>query len=225
MKKNSYSGLTVGIDINQLEEILLKTIPRFSSDRELVAMSKSFKGLSARYKSQGRKFNDFDLIEILNVLDASLDKVPSLPTSSVAQIHTYIGHIKALKKQYGCAIQSFLKALWILTSKNNTCDTPPIYVALTTHHLGLMYGHDGNLGQAISLLERAMRIYKQLNVKENSVIYGNALSSLKAFRDARALKFTKVSRFSLSMVIYEETEWTETLLPRRSISRLATNLF
>merc|ERR1712232_1189698 len=142
---------------------------------------------------QGRKFNDFDLIEILNVLDASLDKVPSLPTSSVAQIHTYIGHIKALKKQYGCAIQSFLKALWILTSKNNTCDTPPIYVALTTHHLGLMYG--------------------------------NALSSLKAFRDARALKFTKVSRFSLSMVIYEETEWTETLLPRRSISRLATNLF
>jgi len=104
----------------------------------------------------------------------------------VAQVHTYIGHIKAVQKQYGCAIQSFLKALWILTSKNHACDTPAIYVALTTHHLGLMYGHNGNRREAISLLEKAVSCYKQLNVKENSVIYGNALSSLKAFREAQS---------------------------------------
>lgn len=77
---------------------------------------------------------------------------------------------------------------------NNNDDTSHrhpenINASLTTHRLALMYGKNRNYVEATVLLEKVLKSYKKLNVKEHHRIYKNAKQSLSAFRG----DFTKSS--------------------------------
>jgi len=233
-KQISFGGLSVEIDLKELETFLTVTIPKYCTRNQslLIKRSKMYgKGLAERYKSQGLAADEEELNEIISILMIFLDKSPrSLPFDIVKQVHSFIGFIKGMEELYDEAIRSFLKVLWIESAKlkrsklnnnpkkklntlkynssslgrkqqslddedsTNNDDKSHrhpenIYVSLTTHRLALMYGKNRNYVEATALLEKVLKSYKKLNVKEHHRIFRNAKQSLSAFQG----NFTKSS--------------------------------
>jgi len=205
-----FSGLCVELNLKELEEFMVVTIPQYCSRNQtlLSVRSKMYgKGLAEKYISQNFKEDEYELEEIMLILTIFLDKSPrSLSLDIVKQVHTFIGHIKGLQQSYDEAIQSFLKVLWIETSKLSKSSSSSssskkrgvfkissslssrmqpednINTSLTTHRLAIMYGRNGNYLEATSLLEKVLKNYKNLNVKEHHNIYMNANKALSSFQ-------------------------------------------
>jgi len=225
-RKMRFSGLSVEINLKELETFLSVTIPEYCTRNQslLITRSKIYgEGLAETYASKDITSDTEILNEIVLILMIFLDKSPrSLPMDIVKQVHTFIGFIKEMQQSYDEAIQSFLKVLWIETaklsrsklnykskknlnsSKNNpsttgkkqesldvddsdsnhsTYDYPEnINISLTTHRLALVYEKNCNYGQATALLEKVLKSYKILNVKEHHRIYRNAKQSLSTLQ-------------------------------------------
>jgi len=215
-KTSIFKSLSIEMNIKELEDFMVVTIPQYCSRNQtlLTVRSKMYgKGLAEKYKSQDFSADEYELEEILLILTLFLDKAPrSLSLDIVKQVHTFIGHIKGLQQCYDAAIQSFLKVLWIETSKLSSSSSSSsksssptidkkkrgaksssssltkmqpkdnINTSLTTHRLALMYGMNRNYLEATSLLEKVLTSYKNLNVKEHHNIYVNASKALLSFR-------------------------------------------
>jgi len=77
-----------------------------------------------------------------------------------------------------------------------------INASLTTHRLALMYGKNCNHEEAAALLEKVLKSYKILNVKEHHRIYRNAKQSLSTFRGdfEKSCEFLPERRTPFSMI-------------------------
>jgi len=176
MKKNA---LDIGLDVDQLEMILVKAIPLYSIEKEIKIMSKKYRGLGYRFRSRGCKFNKNEENDIVAILREFLTTSPSLPSSVVALTHSMLGIILARQKLHYFAIESFLKAFWIYYSNAEENSTQ---VAITAHRLGLEYGSIGDYRYASALLEKALDRYKKENHYTTLHLINNATVTLKAYQ-------------------------------------------
>lgn len=123
-KTSIFKSLSVEMNIKELEDFMVVTIPQYCSRSQtlLKVRSKMYgKGLAEKYMSQDFSSDEYELEEILLILTLFLEKAPSsLSLDIVKQVHTFIGHIKGLQQCYDGAIQSFLKVLLIETPKRSS---------------------------------------------------------------------------------------------------------
>lgn len=180
-RKNSPGNLTVGLNLAQLEMLLCESIPTFSDDVHLTEMAAGrYHGVAARHKANSSWTAD-ELNEVVTVLQHFLSSAPSLPSQLVFSVHSHLGCIQLLQQKYDNAIQSFLKALWILTSAIEPCLEQ---IGLCLHRLGISYGRNGKYGEAVNLLTKAISKYEesaQLNKDHPSLI--GAKEDLSHFRE------------------------------------------
>lgn len=174
------------MDYDELEHFLLH-LSSYSEDPEIAAVAcENFAGLASRCHRLGRDIGSADeLNQVVNMLSAILSSAQGLPSKAVARVHSFVGMIRAKQNKYDCAIRSFLKALWLQTSK---MDTPALDIAMTENRLGLAYGNSGNLPQAISLLEKSLEDYEKAKMKVEHFCVVEAQSALADFRSRHLQK-------------------------------------
>lgn len=160
MRKNSASGLSVNLNPEKLECLLL-ALCALSDNSDLAAMASMFEGLAVRYRKQGRQGCQAELLNVVALLSSSLSTLPDLSTLMVYDIHSQIGLIREFQKGPSSAIQPYLKAFWIASA---TEDISEEILAITLHRLGRVYGASGNCLQGKSLLLKAIQIYEKKNL-------------------------------------------------------------
>jgi tetratricopeptide (TPR) repeat protein len=180
-----YSNRTITVcfelDLDHLNLILYEAIALFSSDEELIEMARlKSRHLSAIYQKK-EKLTEDDLDQICTILETFLSSTSVLPAPVVAHVHTYIGLIRQHQERYDCAIDSLLKALWVRTSAQEPAD----HIAVASHRLGLAYGLASNVGQASSLLQKALQHYQEAHVPRD---HGFVLSAKQNFEKYEARK-------------------------------------
>jgi tetratricopeptide (TPR) repeat protein len=122
-----------------------------------------------------------------------------------------VGLLRARQKRYDCAIQSYLKALWVQTSSVDARDS--LNIAITENRLGLAYGKCGDLLQAISLLEKTLEHYDKAKMKADHHCVVEAQTALLDFRSRHLQQSLSLAKHTplLSMRrlghIHEEREY------------------
>ena len=102
----------VGLNLENLEELLCKTIQPFCRDSETrTEYLHRFRGLSEQ-ESLSRSTSQ----DTISILQEVLNRSPSMPCSLVAYIHSKIGLVYMSQGETHLAIQSFTKTLWVQTS-------------------------------------------------------------------------------------------------------------
>lgn len=196
-KKQSPSRLSaVGLDIEGLERFLLLTLPRFSEDSVLGLQAKSeFTGLSERLR--GKRGLDGCYEELNNAISmfvSFLNSSPSLPPVVVYEVHCYTGQIREAMQLYECAIQSYMKAIWIASYAEHI---PSDLLALSLHRLGKICGKRGMVRQGKNMLEKAVAIYEESNVAKDHPCVIDAKEAFQHFK-VQCLVAEDPSRFSMS---------------------------
>ena len=183
-RRSSNTGVTVELDFADLEQFL-KQLCSVTEDEDIKkTVQDRFSGLAARCTQLQTGSNEVqavsnELNEVVTILGAILSSAPDLPSKTVAQVHSFVGMIRARQKRPACAIQSFMKALWLQKSSGETQD---LDIALTENQLGLAYGMSDDLAQAISLLEKALEDYEKAGMKPEHPCVAAAQSELSEFR-------------------------------------------
>ncbi|CAB9512681.1 expressed unknown protein [Seminavis robusta] len=174
IRRNSFSGVTVKLVFQELENFLMFLVAEYTQDAEIAAVAReNFSGLATRTHT------DDELNEIVEMFGAILNgSDQELPPKAVAQIHSYVGLLRVQQRRYACSIQSYLKALWLQTSSTRD----PLNIAITENRLGLSYGMSGNLPQAISLLEKSLEHYETAGLKPDHYVVDDAQAALSEFR-------------------------------------------
>jgi len=184
MRKNSYSSLSVDLDLEVLERFLRLSIRHYTEDRELAATAEAqFAGLAERCRSQGLERCRDDLINVASVLDAFLSSSPSLPAAVVYEVHSLMGLVRVALKQHSVAIQSYMKALWIASA---TEDIPQEQLAVTLHRLGKAYGDSTirNYGEASFLLTKAIQMYDRAHFHKDHRCVLDARQTLESVQES-----------------------------------------
>lgn len=209
MRRSLIKKLCVGLNVDELEYLLVDVIPNYTNDEELVTTSQRYHGLSSRYRSHGFRLNDNESDEIIIILSEFLmSSSQTLPLTSVAQIHTFLGLIKGEKNLHKSAGQSFLKALYLYNSKSSSS----ILTSLTAHRLALAYANDKDYQNAIRPMEKAIEGYHKEKLGHNSDILKSAKDALEIMYKSRprlSMQFVPQRLIRKSMVIPEdvEVEW------------------
>ena len=187
--------LNIELELDQVELILRDVIPTYSKDEELVKLALQFCGSKDRSKWSG---DDFD--EIVSIMNSFFDSAPSLPPSLVAFAHTSIGLIRNKKRDYTCAIESFLKALWISTAAQE----PSEQIGAALHRLSIACGRVGERRQAKKILEQALINYDRASFSKShpSVIAAGGRLQRYAPRK-RSLHAERPPRHSLTLASLE----------------------
>lgn len=199
MRKNSFRGASasLGLNLEQLETILVEVIPIFCNDNELTSSVVGvYNGLSYRSRHEGHKLDGNELNEIMFTLSAFLRSSPTLPSFLVAQVHSFMGIIEDTLKMYRESIQSFTKAMWLYQRGSrsrssfsshppslNDIKSDPMHIAITAHRLGMVYGKDGDYDNAIQLLEKALSMYEDdvLDLRDDDELVQSATKALRTF--------------------------------------------
>ncbi len=178
-RKNSSSSLSVGLNLAQLEMLLCESIPLFSNDNDLTEVAKGYHGVAARHRADSSWAPD-ELNEVVTVLQHFLSSAPSLPSHLVFSVHCHLGCINLLQQKNDNAMQSFLRALWILASAHE----PSLeQMGLCLHRLGISYGRNGNYRQAMNLLTKAMAEYDASSLNKDHPCVVSARDDLAHFRE------------------------------------------
>jgi tetratricopeptide (TPR) repeat protein len=169
MRKNSFSGLTLGMDLGQLGRFLQQTIPRFASDRDLeMSAVTEYHALTARIKREVRLENCRDeLVNCMTVLSAFLSSASELPGTVIFEAHSLIGCIQETLRQHKLASLSFMKALWIASS---TDEVTTELLGVTLHRLGRAYYSMGTYNEAKGLIEKALLQYDAAKVHRDHAV-------------------------------------------------------
>lgn len=181
IRGNSFSGVSLHLDMNQLDTFLMNLFetlmedPKF--DNEYIF---DYHGVSTRPD---------ELSGIVEYLQYVLDSDTTLSHDETAEAYTYMGLMRMEQKRYACAVSYLTKVMWIQTA----IDCPKVNVALTSSRLGLAYGSLGNYGQGIALLEQALTIYKEANMKGNHRCIVQVSAALVRLRSYQANKKSGVT--------------------------------
>jgi tetratricopeptide (TPR) repeat protein len=163
--RNKTSTFSVGLNPDQLERLLYQAVLRRIKDAELVALISEFEGLGARCHSQGLESCQDELNNASTVLAICLDALPALPSQLVLQVHSTIGLICETQGQYSSAIQSYLRAFWVVSATSNI---PQEQLGCVLHRLGKAYGLSGNYQMGRCLIEQATKMYKKAHLDKES---------------------------------------------------------
>jgi len=229
-RKKSFSGLSVEMDLKELEIFLTVTIPKYCTKNQslLITRSKMYgKGLAERYISQDFTADEDELNEIVLILTIFLDKSPrSLPSDIVKQVHSFIGFIKGMQQSYDEAIQSFLKVLWMETAKlsrsklnnnskrnlrssrNNTSNTERKRNSLDDH--------PENINTSLTTHRLALMYGKNRNYSEATVLLGKVIKSYKNLNVKEHHRIYINAKESLSAFRGDFTESSSAFSPERS---------
>lgn len=179
VRSHSFSGLSVSLNLDQLERFLRHTIHRFTDDRELAALAQAqFVDLAVRCQRDGMEACQDDLLEAASVLEAFLSSSREIPADVVYECHTLVGLLRERLQQHKSALPSLMKALWISSS---TEDVTPDQMGLTLHRLGNVYGASGNFKEARNLLEKALIVYEQVPLNKGHPCVVSARRALEDF--------------------------------------------
>lgn len=163
---------------------------------------------------------------LLSILEASR----SLPSSVVADLHSYLGLVFQKAGDAAAAKESFLRSLWIRTHMMRAAAAKAeededeatnhqdllLDIALTEHRLGIAIGRSstsssssGHFTKAIQQIERAIHFYEQANVGISEGCYASAREDLHEFQEEYQLSLLAKSRVTSP-------------IPRRSLRRCVT---
>jgi len=241
-RKKSFSGLSVEMDLKELEIFLTVTIPKYCTKNQslLITRSKMYgKGLAERYISQDFTADEDELNEIVLILTIFLDKSPrSLPSDVVKQVHSFIGFIKGMQQSYDEAIQSFLKVLWMETAKlsrsklnnnskrnlrwsrNNTSNTGRKRNSLddgnSNNNDNTSHHHQENINTSLTTHRLALMYGKNRNYSEATVLLGKVIKSYKNLNVKEHHRIYIHAKESLSAFRGDFTESSSAFSPERS---------
>ncbi|KAI2490910.1 hypothetical protein MHU86_23675 [Fragilaria crotonensis] len=138
-----------------------------------------FRGLAARKHFSNSELSREELFEIADVLTEILNDAPHLSTRLVAYINSTIGLVRLLLGEHDSAINSFVKALWIMAVTKAECTEE---IGLTVQRLGIAHGRIGYFNEAVSLLEKSIAIYRSGGMQESHPCMLSALNELEVIR-------------------------------------------
>ena len=160
------------------------------------------RALSEHYISQGGKLCNFrqqqkceycsheHLEKMVYYLQSCIQSNPSLAPDVAAEAHSFIGLLQQKQGLFPEAIQSFLKALWIISSSSSSVEVKPSWkLAASKHRLGVAYGRNSQFDDAILLLESAQKEYEDAQGTGFSPITDEVAIALNSFREAKRLEF------------------------------------
>jgi tetratricopeptide (TPR) repeat protein len=172
------STFSVGLDPDQLERLLCRSLLRRTKDAEHVVLISEFEGLGDRCHLQGLEGCQDELNNAATMLAISLSNAsPALPAQLVFEVHSAIGLICEAQGHYTSAIQSHLRAFWVASA---ITDIPQEELGRVLHRLGKAYGLSGKHQQGRTLLEKAIEIYGKAHLNKESCMEeaGKALKGL-----------------------------------------------
>lgn len=179
-RKASNRNVSVGLQLDQLERLLCETSRDYCESSTLITqIRQKFRGLAVRNHFSNAELSREELSEIADVLTEILNDSPHLSRLLVASVHSTIGLVRLLLGELDFAINSFMKALWIMTA---TKEVSIEAVGLTLHRLGIAHGRSGNFNEAASLLEKALAIYRRGGMIETHPYMLSALNELDEIR-------------------------------------------
>ena len=172
------------LDFAELESFLVQLSLSTDDEDIRATIQDRFAGLAGRciqWQAGNNEAQDVlnELNEVVTILQAVVTATPDLPPKTVAQVHSFVGMIRARQSRPALAIQSFLKVLWLQKSGEETQD---VDIALTEHRLGLAYAMSDDLAQAISILEKSLEDYDKAGMKPEHQCVAAAQSELTRFR-------------------------------------------
>jgi tetratricopeptide (TPR) repeat protein len=141
-------------------------------------MQVQFSGLATRNASN-KDLSRGELGDIVDTLKEILNTSPLLGPKLVAYIHSTIGLVRQLRGESEAAIHAFMKALWIATA---THDPDTIEIGLTVHRLGIVHGRTGNLNEAVTMLEKALALYRSADLSESHPYFVSATNEIEVVR-------------------------------------------
>lgn len=190
----SLSGLSLGLDVERLDLVLHQLVPLYARDRDLLAMIRSEGSRIVdrlwhlRGWRMGSNHNHHDsssssqhppscchsmetselLSHAVSILCSFLSSCTSnVPAVVVFDVHSLVGQMRQVQRSFDSAIISYLKALWIASSCS---DVPIEHLARTQHRIGQLYGHQGHVLKAKTLLLKALENYQVAHVSSDHPI-------------------------------------------------------
>lgn len=154
IRKVSYSSSRVGLQLPQVEELLCKTLPSISRDKDLCRyVRRNYSGLSKCRRGLSRN----EIQEIIVLLKTVLDTSRTVSPSILANIHSTIGLLCQVQRHTNLAIHSFTISLWIQSKQGSN----QIDIALSIHRIALCHSSLGHFDVATFLLKRALDLYSE----------------------------------------------------------------
>jgi len=194
--RNSFSFLTVDLNLGELRRFMQQTIASFSSDADLATSADAqFAVLCAHFtedEDQGFEACHEELDNCVVILSSFLAGASEqqdrqrqpIPSAIILEAHSLIGCIHESLHHHKLAVLSYLKALWIASA---TADgLPSELLAVTMHRLGRAYSSTGAYAEAHSLLQKAVTEYAQAGVHRNHAVVVDARELLSWVNKKRA---------------------------------------
>lgn len=179
-RKGSNRALSVGLQLEKLEQLLCETSRSYCENNVLVQQIRhQFIGLADRKRQSSKELSHNELGDIIDTLKEILNSSPSLPPSLVFHFHSTIGLLRQKRGETDTAAHSFMKALWIATSTHE-----PQYeeIGLTIYRLGVVRGRTANYSEAVTLLEKGLAIYDSGGLPDNHPYVVSASNELEMLR-------------------------------------------
>jgi tetratricopeptide (TPR) repeat protein len=178
MRSSSLNSLSVYLNLNQLERVLREDISRYSKDRTLARMAcTEFRDLARKYYAEGPDSCQYLLGNAATTMESFVSTSSAMPSRLVFDIHSLIGSIRIMQKQYAEAANSLTRALWIASS---TKEVPTEELAVTLHRLAIAYGASNNYDHAKSLLQSSLIAYEKASVAKSHPCVVGAKSLIEA---------------------------------------------
>lgn len=172
--RNSFSMLSVNLNLGHLGRFLRQTIGTFSVDADLTrTASVHCEALMERLTREDERIDAChaeieNCVSILSAfLDSSGEMQPQLPSTVVYEAHSLIGCMQEILQQHKLASLSFLKALWVASA---TPEVSTGMLAITLHRLGRAHAAMRMYAEAQKILQKSVAEYAAANVHRNHAV-------------------------------------------------------
>jgi len=217
--RNSFSILTVNLNLGDLGRFLRQTIGTFSVDADLTSSARvHFEALLARLMLADERIEAChaeieNCVSVLfSFLESSGEMQLQLPSTVIYDAHSLIGCMQELLQQHKLASLSFLKALWVASV---TPEVSTEMLAITLHRLGQAYSAMGMYDEAQKILQKTVTEYTMANVHRNHAVVVDAIELLswveKKLEQGQqkehkiSKRWSSASARTLSLILEEDT--------------------
>lgn len=188
IRNTTLSSSRVGrIQLNKLEKLLCKTIPKNCNDKELCRYAqRHYSGIS----KQGRRdLTRTEMQEIIVLLKSALDSIRAEASciNLVATIHTTIGLLYQAQREMKQAIYSFITALWVQTRRRRDDSCNQVDIALSVHRIALCHASLAHHDDAIRLLNKSLKTYTDAGLNKRHHLIAQARKELERVQETKRL--------------------------------------